>query len=505
LIESVRAQEPSGQPWQGRLRSHRWIAGFGGGAWIVVVCAAYTLSQALLVAPRLGLGFDETVYVSQVSPHVPAAFFSAPRARGVSFLVAPIIALTSQTIVLRVYLAVLSGAGLFVALWLWRPLRRSGVLALAGALFASLWVSQFYGAEAMPNLWVALASLAAVGCFLRAARDRGDHRALAGLAISIAVIALMRPADAAWVAVPLFLSAIVVRRWRRPWILGMLCGGLVVGSTQWVIEAYLRYGGLLARLHRSSQIEGGFGLHFAVADQLKSQTGYLLCRPCTIPWQQPIASAWLIALPLIAVASVLTARRTRRLATTLIPVLCAITIAIPYVVLINYAAPRFLLPTYALLAIPAADLIITLVSSVRSPWRAAMASLVVIALAAHIAVQYRVLTHTVRRTVASTGDYSRIVTQLNGWHVRPPCIIAGDLAIPIAFYAKCASAATSGNNTNITKTQLAAAASRESVVIVVRGDAHPPSFASSWDSPPLHGMKTYTHYRVYISPPPPAN
>lgn len=46
--------------------------------WLASVAAAFALVQLVLVVPGSGLGWDETVYVSQVSRDVPAAFFSAP-------------------------------------------------------------------------------------------------------------------------------------------------------------------------------------------------------------------------------------------------------------------------------------------------------------------------------------------------------------------------------------------------------------------------------------------
>jgi hypothetical protein len=45
-------------------------------------------------------------------------------------------------------------------------------------------------------------SLAAVGCFLRAARDRGDRSALVGLALAVALTGWMRPPDAVWLVAP---------------------------------------------------------------------------------------------------------------------------------------------------------------------------------------------------------------------------------------------------------------------------------------------------------------
>jgi hypothetical protein len=62
-----------------------------GEPWLAAVAGAFTLAQLVLVRPDLGLGWDETVYVSQVSGHVPAAFFSAPRARGISLLVSSLL------------------------------------------------------------------------------------------------------------------------------------------------------------------------------------------------------------------------------------------------------------------------------------------------------------------------------------------------------------------------------------------------------------------------------
>ncbi|MYS78293.1 hypothetical protein GTY88_48930, partial [Streptomyces sp. SID5926] len=120
------------------------------------VAAVFTLAQLVLVPPTMGLGWDEIVYVSQVTTHHPAAFFSAPRARGVSLLVAPVASWSASTDLLRVYLALLSGLGLYLGLRAWKGLFPARVLATAGAFFATLWVTLFYGPQAMPNYWVAI-------------------------------------------------------------------------------------------------------------------------------------------------------------------------------------------------------------------------------------------------------------------------------------------------------------------------------------------------------------
>jgi hypothetical protein len=120
--------------------------------WPAAVAATYTLAQPALFYPGTALGRDERVYVSQVTRGAEAAFFSAPRARGITLLVAPVTVLTSSVDVLRVYLAVLSGAGLFLVRWVWRSLLSQRVLALAGGLFAGLWITLFYGPQVMPKL-----------------------------------------------------------------------------------------------------------------------------------------------------------------------------------------------------------------------------------------------------------------------------------------------------------------------------------------------------------------
>src|ERR1035438_10302470 len=198
--------------------------------WLAAVAAAFSLSQLLFVSPRMGLGWDETVYVSQFSAHAPAAFFDAARARGVPLLVAPVTLVTSSAVALRGYLALASGLGLFAALWAWRRLRPAWVLALAGLAFGGLWVSQYYGPQAMPDEWVALSGLAAVGFFLQAATGRGGPGALAGLTVSVALSALFRPGDAVFLAVPLALAVVIVRAWRRWPLLACLVGGMLAGS-----------------------------------------------------------------------------------------------------------------------------------------------------------------------------------------------------------------------------------------------------------------------------------
>lgn len=522
----------------------------GGRLWpLGLVAAAFVAAQLVFVSPRMGLGWDETVYVSQVSPHVPAAFFSAPRARGISLLAAPVALVTTSTVALRIYFAVLSGAGLFVALLPWRRLRPPGVLALAGALFAGLWITQFYGPQAMPNPWVAIGGLAAVGCFLRvaaasadppaaseqagpaagpppartavpvresssdpgAAPGRGDVAGAAGaagpllgLAGGLAFVALMRPGDAAWLAFPL-LAAAALAGGRRRWpLLAAIAGGLVAGVAEWVVEAYASYGGVPARLHTASRVEGGLGWHVAIGDQLRALDGRTLCRPCDVAWRHPATSLWWIALPPLVVGGVGVALRAGRRLDAYLPALCALSVAVPYLFLIDYAAPRFLLPAYALLAVPVADLLAwpftPPAGSMRPRPRAALIGLAAAGLAVHLGIQQVVLVRTVARTRADHADYARVAADLHRLGVRPPCLLAGDEAIPIAYYARCASAETGGNNADTTTAGIVGAMARKAVAVLTARGSGPPAYARGWSARPLPGLTDLRGYRAYLPP-----
>ncbi|MEV0174659.1 hypothetical protein AB0I00_26510 [Streptomyces sp. NPDC050803] len=449
-----------------------------GSGLLAAVAGAFTAAQLLLVPPATGLGWDETVYVSQVGDQAPAAFFSAPRARGVTLLVAPIASWSSSTSLLRVYLAVLSGLALYLALRAWRGLFPPHVLAAAGALFASLWVTLFYAPQAMPNLWVALGALLCVGCFLRARADRLDRRALWGVATGAALMALMRPTDAVWVTLPLLVAVVALRQWRS----GLaLVTGLLVAAAPWVIEAYVSYGGLRERLAEASRVQGGLGWNLAVDDQMRSLVGRTLCRPCTGSMPNPAVTLWWVLLPLLALLGLAVAIRAGRTARTLIPLACAATAAVPYLFLIGYAAPRFLLPAYALLAIPVADGLLHLVTAPNGRLRPVAATLVACGLLGHLAVQYAVLDHTVDRTGADRRAWAHAADRLHDLGVRPPCLLTGHQAIPLAYYAGCSSGAIAGNNANTTPAQILRTARSTPVAALTVPGTRPPAFARDWE------------------------
>lgn len=472
--------------------------------WLAAVSAAFALLHLALIAPGLGLGWDESVYISQVSPQAPAAFFSAPRARGITFLVAPVTALTTSVVALRVFMALLAGGGLFLALWVWRRLLPAPVLGLAGGLFAGLWITMFYASQAMPNLWVAYGALAAVGCFLRAARSPGDRWAPAGMAAGVAFAALMRPTDAVWLALPLAVAAVVIQAWRWPLLLVLLAAGVAVGCAPWIVEAYVSYGGLAARLERASEIQGRLGWYFSVDDHVRAMDGRLLCRPCDVPWRRPAAALWFFVLPLLVAAGVRTALRGRHRTPLVVATVVGAALAVPYLFTVGYAAPRFLLPAYALLALPVAYGLVHACRP-RPRGRRIAVGIVAAAVAAHLTVQYLVVDRAADRVRRSTADLERVAAELYALGVRPPCVVSGAEAIRIAFRAGCASRQPRGHDESITPQQLTAATRNRPVAVVVAEGGRPPAYARAWPTHPLPDLGSRTGLRVYVSVPrPPA-
>ncbi|MEV4194192.1 hypothetical protein [Streptomyces toxytricini] len=465
--------------------------------WTAGPAVAFALVQLAVVVPGSSLGWDEIVYVSQVQPGTPAAFFSAPRARGISYLAAPVAALTTSTTALRVWLALLSSGALFVALRVWRRLLPPPVLGCAGLLFAGLWVTSYYGPRAMPNLWCALGALAAAGWLLRAERPGRGGRAVAVCAgAAVAFVTVMRPVDGVWLALPLTGAALLTAGLRRPLLWAAPSVGVLAGAVPWVVEAYTSYGGLAARLARASEIQGGIGAHFAVDDHARSLVGVTLCRPCDAAWTHPWTAAWWLVLPLLVVAGTVAARRAGRGRTAAVAAAVGVCLALPYLFTVDYAAPRFLLPAYALLAVPVAEGVAAAFGVVRARARTAgrrraaygvLAGVIVL----HAAVQAAVLLRVSERSRDRHRELAAAAAALHRLDVRRPCVLSGDEAIPLAYYTGCASRQVGGHDGSTTADGLASLGRRMPVaVITAAGAARAPEYARAWPAYELPGGYT---------------
>lgn len=467
---------------------------------LALVCGAVQLATG---AWRLPLGWDETVYVSQVDPRVPDAFFSEPRARGVTWLAAPAAQLTGSVPVLRAWMLLLAAAGLVIAFQPWLTLVGRRVVLTAAVLFAGLWVVQFYAGEVMPNLYVAYGATAGAGWFLRGAADPDRRRGpLYALALSVAFTALVRPYDGGYLAVALLVAVLAVRAWRQPRLAVAVLAGLAAGVLPWVIEAYGRFGGLLERIKGAGDAQGGLSLHNALGMNLETLNGPLLCRPCTSGWPNPHTTAvWWLALPLLTALGVLLASRVGRAREALLAVWCAAALAVPYLFGIGYAAPRFLIPAYALLALVVAECAVGAVRSAQGRWRVVAAVAVAVCVALQLSGQYAIMAKRTARQQDLRADDQWLVARLADDGIRPPCTIVGDESQPQAFYGGCSSQASDRRNTTATVPGVLAAARRTPLALVQYGP-QPPAYARTWPGHKVVTPRTATVWYVFLAPRP---
>ncbi|WP_173872552.1 hypothetical protein SALCHL_004254 [Streptomyces albus subsp. chlorinus] len=426
----------SSSAWHVRPRE-RW--------WLAAVCAVFGALSLTVVQPGLPLGWDEIVYASRFAPHGPGTPFSAPRTRGVPALIAPVAAVSGSVVLLRCYLTLTASLALYLGYLPWlRAGAPRGVVPAAAALYGSVWFALFYAGAAMPNHYVAMGLTCATGCLVRARRG---WAALAGAAGALAVAALIRPNDAVWPAAVLLAAAPAVRgRPCRPHPTGAaaVVGGVAAGLAPWAVEARLRFGGVLERVRAAEEVQGGMSPRLPLGtlkEHAAALDGPLLCRPCDgagIEWSG--AGWWLLVPPLVGLG-LRAARREGRTAWGTLPLAAAVAVAVPYLFFMGYAAPRFLLPAYALLA-PVAALGVREAARwarrvrarhVLLPLGGAIAAL-------HLALQLHQLTLHSRIQAEARHDWQRMERVLRAHGVRPPCVLAGTSAtIPIAHTAGCRS------------------------------------------------------------------
>ena len=414
---------------------------------LAAVCALHGVSSIIMVGLHHGFGWDETVYLSQINRFVPPGIWSAPRSRGLTLLVAPATLLTFSTAATRLWLALLTSVLLYVGFRPWLRLIPAYAVALAALLLSSLWMTIFYGAEAMPNLFVACFAVPAVALALLYLREPERWSRLLWLALCLAAIALIRPSDAVYAAVPIGLVVLLARgyAWRsRLVVLGTLAVGVIAGAAEWVIEAYVSFGGPMQRYHAALGEQGGSGLRFSLGNNARALAGPILCREgchANAPWW---AVAWWVGLAVLTVAGLLLARRRERL-----PVVAAVVAglfcAAQYIFGVWYAAPRFLLPAYALLFVAAAVGLVELVR--RAPAgaaRAVVVGVIVLLVGAQLVTQAVIL----RTKVLPPNNHGLKVWAAMSYALKrevvghSSCAVAGPSTPPMAYGARCRSVST---------------------------------------------------------------
>ncbi|GAA3141685.1 hypothetical protein GCM10010466_35820 [Planomonospora alba] len=449
-----------------------------------LVAAVYAVAQLTIVSARMGIGWDEAIYASQFSGHAPPAEFSAPRAQGMPLLVAPVTALTDSVVVLRLYMTALSSLGLLAAFGVWTRVRPGYTAPLAALLFSGCWLSLFYGNEVMPNLYVALGAVAAAGLLCLPGRGWATAAALAAVT---AFVALVRPSDALVVAAVLVVAALVARprRWRE---CAAVAAGLAAGWGEWLVEAVVRYGGAAARMRAAGEANLT-GPALSVVEHARALDGPSLCRwgtdcgPVSV-----VALVWWLAIPLVGAFGLYAARRERRgPGPLLLAAVLAVAVAAPYLFYVGYAAPRFLMPAYALAALPVAAGVIALVRWGRAPLRRAAVVFAGAGLLAHFVLQGG---YAYRMSAIAFESRERVglaVEELRRLGVRGPCMVYGQSGVQIGYLLGCRSQGLARGFHRRPPVRVRQALEAGERLLVVYSGARPPRFSASWRTVRLPG------------------
>lgn len=423
----------------------RSLAGRDGVGWLLAATVVFTVTEFAVVPLRLPLGWDEITYIAQTSAHSSPVMMPAIHSRGAGLLAAPVTLFTTSIVILRAWMTLLSGAGLFLALLAWRRLRPGPVLAVAAVILGGLAVTELNAVQVMPDWWEAVGALAVTGLFLRAVTIGQTRLVAVLLAAGVFFMVLVRWQDAVFLIAPLVVAALVVPAWRHRQTLAAIAVGLAAGAAEWAGEAWAFYGGPVGRVRLTAIEPPRFGLYFSFPRQVRGLVGGGCSPRSCPPWVFPWLGAWWAALLVLAILGIITAWQARSAApavpaaaaAAVVPAACAVTLLAGYSLFDSQALHRYLLPVIALTVIPVADGVARLVAVRR--WRAAALSAVAVFLLAGLATQHYVL----RAQVASQFQYNATwlaqASYLRHAGVRPPCILSGG-HLPAAWYLGCASA-----------------------------------------------------------------
>jgi hypothetical protein len=321
-------------------------------AWwlLIAVGVGFLVTQLVVAPPGRPTGWDEAVYVSQVTPRMEALFMAAWRARGITLLIAPVTLLGGSLDAVHLYLTILSAVAVTLAFRLWIPL--IGFAAPIGAfLFSFGWVAVASGSAVMPNFSAAVLGVAVAGLVLRRLEGGGIGYAV-GAAAALGAMALVRPTEAVVAAGAIGLFVLIVRWTSWRFVLG-LGVGLLAGWLPWILEMSIRFGGPAGALEAANSAG-----HLAVAslrENVIAHLSFTYGRRKPPPGGPPIAGLFWWGM-LVVLAALGLRRRAGAPArqAALLATMGAAAFAVEYLVLVPISEPRFLLPAYAFAAIAAA-------------------------------------------------------------------------------------------------------------------------------------------------------
>jgi len=405
--------------------------------WLALVCLAFLAAELTPALLRMPLGADEITYIARTSVRSSPIGLPPVHGQGAGLLAAPVTLLTTSLLALRIWMSVLSAVCLFLALLCWRGLRPVWLLALAGLVLGSLAITQNSGVQVYPDWWGALGLLALTALFLHGVNGTMRNRLVLPLiALASFVIVVMRPQNVIFLMGPIVIGALVLRGWRKPKIIAAMGLGIAFGFLEWLIGAYLWFGGLGNRIHLAGQEPPALRLYPALGTQLRYLNGPWYCSIDCNTWATPQETPWWIAFLAIALLGLWAGWHAAQRASSMLAAVTALWVFLLYAFLVPFGAPRYLLPTLALMAILIADGIVWAVTESR--WRKPAIVATCVFLVSGLVTQRLILQGQV-----SYQRYARQfqlqADQVMRVGVKPPCVME---STSIAWYTGCSSPQT---------------------------------------------------------------
>ena len=402
--------------------------------WVFLVSLAFLAAELTPMLLRMPLGVDEITYIARTSAHQSGIPLPPVHGQGAGLLAAPVTLFTTSLTAVRVWMSVLSAVGLFLCIVCWRGLRPAWILALGELILAGLAITQNSGVQVYPDWWGALGVLALTGLLLQiGAGTMRTAVVLPMISLASLLIVLMRPQNIVFLMGPAILAVLLVRRWRKLNVMIAMLAGIAIGAAEWVGGAYLWYGGLAERVHLAGQEPPPLGLYFSFSTQIKVLNGPWYCiPPHCVGWASPAESPWwVVFLGLAILGGWIGWQRSWMRASTVLAAVTAVWVFLLYALLVPFGAPRYILPSLALMAIMAADAIAWAVTESR--WRKTAAVLSCVFVLAGLVSQRLIL----QRQVSAQDQMRQYQTQaasLTAIGVRPPCVMESPA---IGYFAGC--------------------------------------------------------------------
>jgi len=400
--------------------------------WLALVCLLFLAAELTPALLRMPLGADEITYIARTSARASSISLPPVHGQGAGLLAAPVTLLTTSLLAVRIWMSVLSAAGLFLALLCWRGLRPVWLLALAGLVLASLAITQNSGVQVYPDWWGALGLVALTALFLHGVNGTIRNRVVLPLiAVASLLIVLMRPQNVVFLMGPIIIGALLFRRWRKPRVIAAMAVGIAVGFLDFLLGADLWFGGLSERIKLAGQEPPSLKLYFAVGTQLRYLNGPWYCSSDCRSWSTPLETPWWIVFLAIALLGLWAGWHAAQRASSMLAAVNALWVFLLYAFLVPFGAPRYLLPTLALMSILVADGIVWAVTESR--WRKPAIVLTCAFLLSGIVSQRLILQGQARYQHLSR-QFETQADQLIKLGVKGPCVMD---STSIAWYVGC--------------------------------------------------------------------